>query len=511
LANLRPATAASRFPYLESTIAQLRAQLDAGKVTTRKLVGAYLARIEEIDRRGPKLNSIIEINPDAMALAAELDRERKDGNLRGPLHGVPVVLKDNIATADRMATTAGSLALVGAKAPRDAFVASRLRAAGALILGKTNLSEWANIRSSRSTSGWSGRGGMTRNPYALDRSASGSSSGTAASIAANLAAAGIGTETDGSIISPASVCGVVGFKPTVGLVSRDGIVPISFSQDTAGPMTRTVADAALLLSVIAGADPRDAATKDAPAATDYGKALDVNGLRGARLGVVRSLRLRHGEVASLFDAQLAVLRAAGAELVDPVEIQNTAKINPYEIEVLLTELKTGLNAYLAEFGRGAVVTSLADVIAFNETNRSREMPLFAQELFVQAQTKGDLKNAAYLEALANSRRLARAEGLDAAFQEHRVDALVAPTGGLAWLFDPVNGDANTGNFSTPAAVAGYPHLTVPMGFVAGLPAALSFVGPAWSDEKLLRYGYAFEQATHARRPPTFARTVTPKV
>jgi amidase len=510
LANLRPAVAASRFPYLETTIAQLQSRLQSGKLTTRTLAGAYLARIDEIDRRGPKLNSVIELNPDAMALAAQLDKERKAGKLRGPLHGVPILLKDNIATADRMATTAGSLALVGAKPPRDAFVAARLRAAGALILGKTNLSEWANIRSSRSTSGWSGRGGMTRNPYALDRSASGSSSGTAVAIAANLAAAGIGTETDGSIISPASICGIVGFKPTVGLVSRDGVVPISHSQDTAGPMTRSVSDAALLLSVIAGSDPRDAATTGTPATVDYVQALDANGLRGVRLGVVRNVRIRHAEITSLFETQLSVLRAAGAELVDPVEVQNVAKIGPFEIEVLLTEFKAGLNAYLAEFGRGAKVATLADVIAFNESNRKLEMPLFGQELFTQAQGKGDLANAIYLEALANSRRLARAEGLDAALQEHRVDALVAPTGGLAWLFDPINGDSNTGNFSSPAAVAGYPHLTVPMGFVAGLPAALSFVGPAWSDAAILRYGFAFEQATNARRPPAFGRSVTPK-
>jgi len=510
LATLRPASAASPFPFLEATISQLQARLQSGRLTSRTLVAAYLARIEDLDRRGPKLNSVIELNPDASKLAAELDRERKAGKTRGPLSGIPILLKDNIATADRMATTAGSLALLGAKAPRDAFVVARLRAAGALILGKTNLSEWANIRSPRSTSGWSGRGGMTRNPYALDRSASGSSSGTAAAVAANLAVAGIGTETDGSIISPSSICGIVGFKPTVGLVSRDGIVPISQSQDTAGPMTRSVADAALVLAAIAGADERDTATAGAPAPADYAAALDPNGLRGARLGVVRNVRIRHGDVAALFDAQLAVLRAAGAELVDPVEVPNIAKIGAYEIEVLLTELKAGLKTYLAEFGRGAPVATLADVIAFNEQQHKREMPLFGQEFFVQAQGKGDLTSQAYLEALANSRRFARAEGLDVSFQEHRVDALVAPTGGLAWLFDPINGDSGTGNFSTPAAVAGYPHLTIPMGFVEGLPAAISFVGPAWSEATLLRVGHAFEQATKARRAPAFPRSVTPK-
>jgi len=510
LATLRPAAAASRFPFLEATIAQLQARLQSDKLTTRALTNAYLGRIEEIDRRGPKLSSVIELNPDAMALAAELDRERKAGNVRGPLHGIPILLKDNIATADRMATTAGSLALVGARPPRDAFVAARLRAAGALILGKTNLSEWANIRSPRSTSGWSARGGLTRNPYALDRNASGSSSGTAVAIAANLATAGIGTETDGSIVSPASICGIVGLKPTVGLVSRDGIVPISQSQDTAGPMTRSVADAAILLSAIAGSDSHDAATQGASAPPDYMQALDANGLRGARLGAVRNLRNLHPGVVTLFEAQLEVLRAAGAELVDPVEVRNMDSIDPYEMEVLLTELKAGLDVYLAEFGSGAAVKSLADVIAFNEANRAREMAFFGQEFFVQAQAKGDLTSPAFLEALASSRRLARAEGLDAAFAQHRVDALVAPTGGMAWLTDPVNGDATTGSFSTPAAVAGYPHLTVPMGFVAGLPVALSLVGPAWSEAKLLRYGFAFEQATHARRAPAFPRSVTPQ-
>jgi len=510
LANLRPAAAAARFPFLEATITQLQSRLQAGRLTTRTLAAAYLARIEEIDRHGPKINSIIEVNPDALRLAAELDRERKAGTVRGPLHGIPVLLKDNIATADRMQTTAGSLALLGAKAPRDAFVAARLRASGALILGKTNLSEWANIRSSRSSSGWSGRGGLTRNPYALDRSASGSSSGTAVSIAANLAVAGVGTETDGSITSPASACGIVGLKPTVGLVSRDGIVPISHSQDTAGPMARSVTDAALVLAAIAGTDPRDTTTAGAPPPIDYAAGLDADSLRGVRLGVVRNVGIRHAEVAALFDAQLAVLRAAGAELVDPVEVQNLAKVRPYEFEVLLTELKADLNAYLAEFGNGAKVASLADVIAFNEANRAREMPLFGQEFFIQAQAKGDLTNTTYLDALANSRRFARAEGLDAALKEQRVEALVAPTGGLAWLVDLINGDANTGSFSTPAAVAGYPHLTVPMGFVNGLPAAISFVGPAWSEAALLRYGFAFEQATRARRAPVFPRSVTPK-
>lgn len=506
----RPARAAGgRFQHLEATIAQLQANMTAGRLTARRLAAAYLERIESIDRRGPRLRSVIEVNPDALAIAAELDRERKAGRTRGPLHGIPILLKDNVATADRMATTAGSLALLGARAPRDAFVAARLRAAGAVLLGKANLSEWANIRSPRSTSGWSARGRLTRNPYALDRSASGSSSGTAAAVSASLAAAGIGTETDGSIVSPASICGVVGLKPTVGLVSRDGIVPISASQDTAGPMTRTVADAAALLTIIAGADAHDEATAGAPAGIDYTRALDPGGLHGARLGVVRNRRSRHPDVNALFDAQLDVLRRAGATLVDPVEVAGVDKLAPFELEVLLTELKAGLNAYLAQFGRGAPVTTLADVIAFNERLRDREMPHFGQEFFLQAQAKGDLSSEAYRNALAECRRLARTEGLDRTMDAHGLDALVAPTGGVAWLVDPVNGDAYTGNFSTPAAVAGYPHLTVPMGFVAGLPAAISFVGRAWSEPGLLRYGYAYEQATRARRAPSFARSVTP--
>jgi amidase len=512
LASAKPAAAVSPFPHLEATIAQLQARLQSGRLTSRTLASAYLKRIDAIDRAGPKLSAVIEVNPDVHRLAAELDRERRAGRSRGPLHGIPVVIKDNIATADRMETTAGSLALLGSRPPRDAAVVTRLRAAGALILGKTNLSEWANIRSPRSTSGWSGRGGLTRNPFALDRTASGSSSGTAVAVSANLAVAGIGTETDGSIISPSSVCGIVGFKPTVGLVSRDGIIPISHSQDTAGPMTRSVADAALMLAAIAGSDPRDAATAGAPPPVDYAAVLDLDGLRGARIGVVRNaVRIRHPAVGALFDTQLAVLRAAGAELVDPVEVPNIAKIGGYEIEVLLTELKAGVNAYLAEFGNGAKVTTFADVIAFNDAHGKREMPLFGQEFFVQAQAKGDLTSSGYLEALANSRKYARTEGLDVTFKDHRVDALVSPTGGLAWLFDPINGDSGTGNFSSPAAVAGYPHITIPMGFVEGLPAAISFVGPAWSDATLLRYGHAYEQATRARRAPAFPRSVTPKV
>ena len=497
------------FAYSEAEIAQLQARFASGRLTSRTLTAAYLARIDAIDRRGPKLNSIIELNPDALAIAAELDRERKAGKTRGLLHGIPILLKDNVATADKMQTTAGSVALLGAQAPRDAFVARRLRDAGAVILGKTNLSEWANFRSSRSTSGWSSRGGLTRNPFALDRSASGSSSGSAAAISADLAVAAIGTETDGSIVSPSSICGVVGFKPTVGRVSRDGIVPISHTQDTAGPMTRSVADAVAVLAAIAGTDARDNATTGAPP-LDLGGALDANALRGARIGMVRNPVGRHPAVKALFDAQVDRLKAAGAELVPDLEIPNVARMGEYELEVLLTEFKSGLNAYLAQFGGGAPVATLTELIAFNESARAMVMPHFDQEFLVQAQAKGGLDSESYRNALAQCRTLSRVEGLDALFASHRRDAIIAPSGGPAWLIDLVNGDSVTGGISRPAAVAGFPHLTVPMGQVGGLPVGLSFIGPAWSDALVLRLGYAFEQATHARRAPTFAKSINPK-
>ncbi len=501
--------APDRFPFSEATVEELQARMGAGELSAEALAAAYLERIDQIDWIVPKLNAVIERNPDALRSAAERDRERSAGALRGPLHGIPVLLKDNIATADAMQTTAGSLALIGARAPRDAFLVKRLRDAGAVILGKTNLSEWANIRSPRSTSGWSARGGLTRNPYALDHSASGSSSGSAAAVAASLAAVAVGTETDGSIVSPASKCGVVGFKPSVGRVSRDGIVPISHTQDTAGPMTRSVADAVALFAAIAGADPRDGATGSAPA-LDLAGVRGADGLRGARLGVVRNAPINHPGVSALFEARLAKLEAAGAVLTRDVQIPHLDQLGRFEMEVLLTELKAGLNAYLADFGAGAPVASLADVIAFNETQRAKEMPYFGQEFFVRAQAKGPLESSAYRRALAECQRLARSEGLDAVFEQHRVDALVAPTGGLAWPIDFANGDAHTGSISGPAAVAGYPHLTVPMGFVSGLPAGFSFIGPGWSDAMVLRFGYAFEQATHARRPPRFRRSTAPE-
>ena len=507
-AAARPATA--KFAYAETGIADLQGKLGTGRLTSRTLVLAYLSRIETNDARGPRLQSVIETNPEAVAIAADLDRERRLNRPRSALHGIPVLVKDNLASADRMQTTAGSLALArefgGVIPPRDSFVVARLRAAGAIVLGKANMSEWANIRSTRSTSGWSARGGLVRNPYALDRNASGSSSGTAAAVAASFATVGIGTETDGSIVSPAAANGLVGLKPTVGLVSRDGIIPISHSQDTAGPMARSVADAAMLLTVIAGPDPRDAATERAPTGVDYAAFLDPDGLRGARIGVLRDLLTGHPATDAVFEKALALLAARGAVLVDPVTIPSAAEIGRHEIEVLLTEFKAGLAAYLREFAPGAAVQTLADVIAFNERHAAREMPHFGQELFLRAEQTRGLADPDYLAALAACRRLARDDGLDAALATHRLDALVAPTRGPAWLTDLIHGDRHGRGYSSPSAVAGYPHLTLPMGDVAGLPVNISFAGAAWSEPTLIRLAYAFEQAAQARMVPAFARS-----
>lgn len=471
--------------------------LRARRWSSQDLVQAYTARIGVVDR---KLHAVVELNPDAAALAGQLDRERREGRLRGPLHGLPILLKDNLDTADRMKTTAGSLALLEAPAPAaDAFVVQRLRAAGALILGKTNLSEWANFRSTHSLSGWSGRGGQTRNPHALDRSPSGSSSGSAVAVAASLCGAAIGTETDGSIVSPAHANGIVGLKPTVGLLSRRGIIPISASQDTAGPMGRTVRDVAMLLSAMAGADPADPATaaSGGHGSPDYTAFLVPEGLKGTRLGVLRNLVGQHPGVDAVLEPALARLRALGASLVD-VELRTSA-YDAAELEVLLFEFKAGLEAYLQ--GRGGAHRTLADLMAFNRKVGARELGPFGQELFEMAQAKGPLSDPAYLKALEACRRGARAEGIDAALAKAGVDALVGPTGAPAWLIDPVNGDAPGFGASTAPAVAGYPHLTVPMGFTHGLPVGLSFIGPAWSEGLLLRFGHAFEQATHAVRAP----------
>lgn len=496
------------FDVAEKTVAELQAAMASGKTTAQQLVRLYLARIAALDKAGPKLNSVIELNPDALAIAAALDAERKVKGARGPLHGIPVLLKDNIATADKMHTTAGSLALMDMTPPRDAALVSRLRDAGAVILGKTNLSEWANMRSTRSTSGWSARGGLSLNPYALDRNTSGSSSGSGASMAASLAAVAVGTETDGSITSPAAVAGLVGIKPTVGLVSRAGVVPISHSQDTAGPMARTVSDAAVLLTTIAGTDSRDPATALADQKkADYTQFLNRNGLQGKRIGVVRAQLASAGEpVAALIEAQLAVLKDQGATLVEVAEVPNVAKYADTELTVLLYELKADMATYLADYGPTASIKTLADVIAFNDKHRAEEMPYFGQEHFVNAQTKGGLDSKEYIDALANNHRYAREEGIDQVMKEQQLDALVAPTCGPAWLTDFINGDASGGSFTTPAAVAGYPHITVPCGFVRGLPCGLSFVASAWSEGPLIAMAYAYEQASLQRRAPTYAKS-----
>jgi len=508
------ATGATRaFDVTEKTVAELQAAMANGKTSAQHLVRLYLARIAAVDKAGPRLNSIIELNPEALTIAAALDAERKAKGPRGPLHGIPVLLKDNIATADNMQTTAGSLALVGVKPPRDAALVARLREAGAVILGKTNLSEWANMRSTRSTSGWSARGGLTRNPYALDRNTSGSSSGSGASMAASLAAVAVGTETDGSITSPASVAGLVGIKPTVGLVSRAGIIPIAHSQDTAGPMTRTVADAAALLTVMAGSDARDPATALADQKkADYTQFLNRNGLQGKRIGVVRGQLTSAGEpVAALVESQLAVLRTQGATLVEVSEVPNVAKYADSELTVLLYELKADMANYLADYGPHAPLKTLADIVAFNDQHRAQEMPYFGQEHFIASQTKGGLDSQEYRDALANNHRYARDEGIDQVMKEHQLDALVAPTCGPAWLTDFINGDASGGSFTTPAAVAGYPHITVPCGRVQGLPVGLSFVAGAWSEGPLIAMAYAYEQASPQRRPPTYAKSVNTQV
>jgi len=492
---------------LEGTVAQLQAEMASGRLSARALSQRYLQRIDALDRAGPRLNAVIELNPDALAQCDEMDRERRQRATRGPLHGIPVLLKDNIATADRMSTSAGSLALHGVPAAQDSDVARQLRAAGAIILGKTNLSEWANMRSTRSTSGWSARGGLTRNPHALDRNTSGSSSGSAAAVAASLAALAVGTETDGSIVSPASVCGVVGIKPTVGLISGRGIIPIAPSQDTAGPMTRHVADAALLLAALTQPDAAARLGASGRHLTDFVAALDKRSLQGVRIGVARNFFGSNDAVDAVIEQALAVLRAQGAVLIDPVELPNTGKYQDSELEVLLFEFKASLAAYLADFAPGAPIRNLSELIAFNQRHATRELRYFGQEYLVRANAKGGLDSTDYKEALANNHRYARAEGIDQVLQAHQLDALVAPTGGPAWLTDMVNGDHYGGSCSSPAAVAGYPHITVPAGFVHGLPVGLSFIGTAYSDARLVGLAYAYEQASLQRRAPALARSV----
>ncbi len=516
----------------EPGILELQARMRAGELTARALCAQYLARIEALDVHGPALNSVIELNPDALEIAQALDDERERGKLRGPLHGIPVLLKDNIATADDMQTTAGSLALQGRRAARDAFLVKRLRAAGMVVLGKTNLSEWANFRGGRSISGWSSRGGLTRNPYALDRSASGSSSGSAVAVAANLCAVAVGTETDGSIISPAQTSGIVGIKPTLGLVSRSGIIPIAHSFDTAGPMARTVADAALLLGALTGVDVRDAASAGSTRHIhkDYTPFLDRDGLRGARIGVARDMAGNDARVLTIFERSLDVLRQQGAVLIDPIAVPNFNGLGGAQFEVMLYEFKAGLNAYLATPARRALhargtvrsarspIRTLADVIAFNEANAEQVMPYFGQELLLAAQAKGSLSSRLYRAALATCRRLSRREGIDVPMKQHQLSAIVFPSGGPAGLVDPVHGNTSSWRVhsTSAAAVAGYPHVTVPAGYIGGSPASLpaslpvgmSFVAKAWQEPTLIKLAYAFEQATRVRMPPTFPECST---
>lgn len=493
----------------EWSITEMGSLMARGELSAEELTRMYLERIEQIDRGGPRLNAVLEVNPDALEISRGLDEERRRGNIRGPLHGVSLLIKDNIDTADRMTTSSGSLALEGHHAARDAFLVERLRQAGVVLLGKTNLSEWANFRSTHSSSGWSSRGGQTRNPYALDRSPCGSSSGSGAAVAANLCAAAVGTETDGSIVCPAHANGIVGIKPTVGLVSRRGIIPISHSQDTAGPMARSVTDAALLLAAMSGTDPRDPATVDADArgVFDYDPHLKPGGLKGARIGVARGYFGFDWRVDEVMEGCLEVLRRCGAVLIDPVELLKEERLATAEMQALLYEFKADLNAYLAELAPEAPVRSLAEVIRFNEENRARVMPYFQQERMLAAQRKGSLSARRYLAAREKSLRLAREEGIDKALHEHSLDALIAPTGGPAWLIDLVNGDCyGEGGFSSLAAVAGYPHLTVPAGMVCGLPVGISFFASAWSEGRLVELAYDFEQAAPARQPPRFLPT-----
>lgn len=497
------------FELEEATIAQLQQWMTSGRHTSRALCEMYLKRISEVDRTGPAIRSVLQLNPDALTIADSLDAERKAGRLRGPMHGIPVLIKDNIDTHDRMTTAAGSLALARSVAPRDSFVAERLRAAGAVILGKTNLSEWANYRSTHSSSGWSGMGGQTRNPYALDRTPSGSSSGSGAATAASLCAVAVGTETDGSITSPSAVQSLVGIKPTVGLVSRAGIIPISHSQDTAGPMARTVTDAAILLGALTGVDPRDSATAPSAPHThrDYTVFLDANGLKGARIGIPRKNYFGYSVATdAIINGAIAIMRSAGATIIDPIELGSAGR---GEGTVLSYEFKADINAYLASLGPASSVRTLADLIAFNIAHRSEEMPYFGQEIFERSQGRGPLTEKKYLDALNADRLRSRAKGIDAAVAKYRLDAIAAPTQEPPGLIDLVNGDSGGGGSATSLpAVAGYPHITVPAGYSFGLPVGLSLFGPAWSEPVLIRIAYAFEQRTKVHRPPRFLPTAS---
>jgi len=501
------------FELDETTIISLQDAMKSGRMTAHSITEKYLKRIDELDHRGPSLHSVIEVNPDALAIARQLDRERKATGPRGPLHGIPVLVKDNIGTADRMTTTAGSYALEGSIPPQDSFVAAQLRKAGAVILGKANLSEWANFRSRHSSSGWSGRGGQARNPYALDRNPCGSSSGSGVAVSANLCPVALGTETDGSIVCPSSTNGIVGIKPTVGLVSRSGVVPISHTQDTAGPMARTVAAAAAVLGAMTGVDPRDKATlaSRGKSLTDYTRFLDPHGLKGARIGVVRGLFGYNRFVDKLADDAIATMKDQGAVIVDPAKIETLKHLGDEEFTVLLYEFKADLNAYLASLGPKAPGRTLKEIIEFNKKHAREEMPYFGQDIFVKAEAKGPLTDPEYQKALEKCRTLSRQKGIDATMEKYKLDALVAPTGAPAWPTDLVNGDHDTGGSSGPAAIAGYPHVTVPAGYVFGLPVGISFFGRAWSEPTLIKLAYSYEQATKVRKPPKFLPTADLRV
>lgn len=498
------------FALDEMSVADLQSAMAAGRMTAHSITQQYIDRIQALDRTGPTLRAILEINPDALSIADALDRERKAGKVRGPLHGIPILIKDNIDTADRMTTTAGSYALAGSIAVKDATIAAKLRAAGAILLGKTNLSEWANFRSTHSTSGWSGRGGQARNPYVLDRNPCGSSSGSGAAVSANMCAVAIGTETDGSIVCPSSANGIVGIKPTLGLVSRAGIIPIAHSQDTAGPMTRTVRDAAILLNVLVGVDPRDPATSSngTRSQIDYTTFLDLNGLRGARIGVARTKFFGYSDVTDkLVNDAIDTMKANGAVIVDPANIETAGKFDESEFDVLLYEFKTDLNNYLAALGPKAPVKSLQDIIAYNGKHKDQEMPFFGQEIMIQAQAKGPLTEKKYLDELASNLKMSRTDGIDATMDKYKLDAIVAPTGSPAWTTDVINGDHFSGASSTPAAVAGYPNINVPAGFSHGLPVGISFFGRAYSEPTLIKLAYSYEQSTKHRRTPQFIPTL----
>jgi amidase len=497
------------FELEELTIPDLQRGMQSGKYSAASLVEKYTDRINDIDKKGPALKSVIEMNPDADAIAAALDRERKERGPRSPLHGIPILIKDNIDTYDRMMTTAGSLAMLGAKPLQDAFVAKKLRDAGAVILGKTNLSEWANFRSTKSTSGWSARGGQTKNPYVLDRNPCGSSSGSGAAPSANLCAAAIGTETDGSIVCPSSANSLVGIKPTVGLVSRAGIIPISHSQDTAGPMARTVTDAAIILGALTGEDPRDQTTAQSRGKThtDYTRFLDKNGLNGMRVGVAKKHLGFNRYVDALMAQVILTITGLGARVFNPADIPTTGQFDDSEFEVLLYEFKHDLNAYFKTLGASTPIRSLKELIAFNESKADFEMPFFGQDIFEKAEAKGPLTDRKYLQALRKNHLLTRSRGIDFIMKDLKLDVLIAPTGGPPWPTDWLNGDHFSGGYSSASAVAGYPHITVPAGYVYGLPVGVSFFGGAYSEPTLIKAAYAFEQATKARRPPKFLPTV----